>query len=186
MDTSNQPVLSELLGSGGEIEGLFQEKRRVGMEKLAFLNGSPAGPGPRWGLDDPDRETLSRHVTEYNRKMSAQYNLQEEEVSFCCERGANLFTTLCTLACQAWDTTAIKHFEVLTKHNFARWALSKDGFRCSSYALPIISQQVHLHGPWLCVHVLIFQLVHPWQLTDQLTIGMYDAVCLYVLGVDTQ
>lgn len=79
-DTSNGTAFTELLGSGGEIEGLFQEKRRVGMEKLAFLNGSPAGSGHSPQGWEQDRETLSRHITQYNRKLSVQYGLRLEEV----------------------------------------------------------------------------------------------------------
>ena len=70
MDESKESLFSELLSSGGEIEGLFQQKKRVGLENLTF--------------DRAFRdlgEILPEQIATYNRRKSIQYQLVLQEVS---------------------------------------------------------------------------------------------------------
>jgi len=70
MEESKESFFSELLSSGGEIEGLFQQKKRVGLENFTF-----AGAFRNLG------EILPEQIATYNRRKSIQYHLVLEEVS---------------------------------------------------------------------------------------------------------
>lgn len=73
MEGSKDSLLSELLSSGGEIEGLFQQKKRMGLENFAFMNSSRT-------LRERG-EILQEQITAYNRRKSIQYQLSLQEVS---------------------------------------------------------------------------------------------------------
>ena len=76
MDQSTDSGLSELLSSSGEIEGLFQQKRRLGADGglKVFLNGSLV-------MGDPTA-VLPQQVFDYNRKRLSQYQLELQEVTY--------------------------------------------------------------------------------------------------------
>lgn len=76
MEESKDSLLSELLSSGGEIEGLFQQKKRKGLKNFAFMNSSRAFREPG--------EILQEQITAYNRRKSIQYQLSLQEVSKIC------------------------------------------------------------------------------------------------------
>lgn len=76
MEESKDSLLSELLSSGGEIEGLFQQKKRKGLKNFAFMNSSRAFREPG--------EILQEQITAYNRRKSIQCQLSLQEVSKAC------------------------------------------------------------------------------------------------------
>ena len=73
----------DLLSSGGEIEGLFQQKRRLGSmhSSYPFLNESVRfGSSTDTDFQDP-RESLEQQIADYNKRKSSEYHLILNEVS---------------------------------------------------------------------------------------------------------
>ena len=89
MAHSQGSQFDDLLSSGGEIEGLFQQKRRLGSthSSYPFLNES-AGFSSSTEIDFQDpREILEQQVADYNKRRSQEYQLSLNEVS---QRGQSL------------------------------------------------------------------------------------------------
>lgn len=85
MAHSQGSQFDDLLSSGGDIEGLFQQKRRLGRTHASypFLNESVGfSSSTDSDFQDP-REILEQQVLDYNRRRSLESHISLSEVSWC-------------------------------------------------------------------------------------------------------